>query len=44
MLTFGLGKMVVAAREYQNPKNELNVLVFRVGQLVDWLTVCRIIF
>ena len=42
MLTFGLGKMVVAAREYQNPKNELNVLVFR--QLVDWLTVCRIIF
>jgi len=44
MLTFGVGKMVVTAREYRNPENELNVLVFRVGQLVDWLTVCRIIF
>jgi len=44
VLAFGVGKMVVAAREYRNPENELNVLVFRVGQLVDWLTVCRIIF
>jgi len=42
VLAFGVGKMVVAAREYRNPENELNVLVFR--QLVDWLTVCRIIF
>src|SRR6266545_4525382 len=44
VLAFGVGKMVVAAREYRNPENELNVLVFRIGQLVDWLTVCRIIF
>ena len=44
VLAFGVGKMVLAAREYRNPENELNVLVFRVGQLVDWLTVCRIIF
>ena len=34
MLGVGVRGMVVVAAKYQNPENEQNVLVFRVGRLV----------